>query len=368
MTHSEKSFSRGQIQETRDYYQQVTPQSASMFLQLPGELRNHIYTYLFTSTRLGFGRRSIGGRASQWIKPAPNSLAVLRTCRLIKQEAGILWLGQVLFSFEATEDMLDKLCELPPTTLAQIRRVRIGSSGPVVMQPRHYEDDVFYRIVWVLKLLPGLRLDRLTVLDASSDADSYETLNGFIRYGNGWKELHYISAASQLLGFGKIVMLIGDSYWRRPQPSTWNNILRQRDGMGSGASVTIYRSMKSDTPGAILNPRTRDLFEQKISSSSELDTFGVEPDKQLLSLSEIEKELLVIVKRGRDADIAEEDGPPYLSDQDIRRWTGRMTWAEVKREFMHWYRGRKDKEEAKADNYNDVGEYVWVPVRRRAVT
>jgi hypothetical protein len=139
-----------------------------------------------------------------------------------------------------------------------------------MLQPIGDDDDVFYRLVWALKLLLGLQLDKLTVLELSSGEIAYDTLEGLIKYGTGWRELHFITPNSTMLGFGRRNMFMADPYWRKPQPSTWNEILFQRDGANSRASVTICRSTQSDMPGAITNPRTRQIFEQKVSSPENL--------------------------------------------------------------------------------------------------
>src|SRR2546429_1002562 len=191
-----------------------------MLLQLPRELRDQIYTCLFASTRITFGERN-SRITTKTMKPAPNSLAILRTCRQINQEAGALWLNHVLFNFENPEDLLDKLSTLPSTTLSQIRHVRTGGR-PLMLQPIGDDDDVYYRLVWALKLLPGLRLNTLTVLGSSGGEIAYDTLEGLIKYGNGWKELHFITPNSTMLGFAKVVMFMADPYWRKPQPSTWD--------------------------------------------------------------------------------------------------------------------------------------------------
>lgn len=301
------------------------------------------------------------------MKPAPNSLAILRTCRQINQEAKALWLGLVLFSFEKVEAMLDKLSTLPLTTISEIRQVRVGGR-PLILQPIDYDDDVFYRLVWALKLLPGLRLDKLTVLGSSSGVIAYDTLGGLINYGNGWSELHFITPNSEMLGFAKLDMLLADPYWRKPQPSTWNDILLRRDGPNSGASVTIYRSTQSNSPGAVVNPRTRQLFEQK-STLQNLADFGVAEDRVLLSESEASKELLVVVKRGRHADIAERDSPPYLFE-DIREWAHGLTWAEIQRGRYVFSSEDEDEDDAfigrfrdiETDRYDAVDEYSWPPV------
>lgn len=322
-----------------------------------------IYWHLFTSTRLTSGYRIVVGPKIRRTKPASNSLAILRTCRLIKQEAEGLWLGQVLFNFFNPEDMLNKLSELPPTALSQIRHVRVGGDS-VVLTPidDEYSEDEYYRFVWAIKLLPGLCLDTLTVLGPSTSNGilAYDTLDGLIKHGNGWKELRFITRYSDMFAFEKM-----DPYRRRPQPSTWNDILIQRDGLDSGASVTIYRSTQCDAPGAVLNPETRQLFEQKPPSSPEdLEKFGVEEDKQLLDMTENGKAFLVVVKRGRQAQILEQVDPAHFHERDIRHWARDMTWTEIRRECLQ-DRPRTDDgplgkpENTDADRYDDVDE--WDP-------
>lgn len=338
-----------------------------MLLQLPGEIRNLIYKCLFTSTRLSFGERSVSRIRSKRIKPAPNSLAIVRTCSQVKQEAGALWLGQVLFSFENPEDMLDKLSVLPLNTLSQIRHVRVGGR-PTMLQPIDSDNDVHYRLAWVLKLLPGLRLDKLTVLGMSSGEISYDILDGLVKYGNGWRELHFITPNSRMLSFAKVDMFMADPYWRKPQPSTWNDILFQRDGVDSGASVTIYRSTQSNAPGAVIKPGTRQRFEQKIASPEDLEKFGVAEEKQLLCSNETGKELLVVVKHGRHANIMEQERPPYLLEQDIRQWAHGLSWAEIRQQCYDFSHESNDDdflendEEVEVDRYDGVDEYEWNPV------
>lgn len=56
----------------------------------------------------------------------------------------------------------------------------------------------------------------------------------------------------------------------------------------------------------------------------------MEHDEQFMVGIPWSKGLLVIVKRGRDADIAEYDRPPYTFDEDIRQWAHGMTWADIR--------------------------------------
>jgi hypothetical protein len=367
-SHSKKKRSKGKGKE-KSQNQHILPQISSTLLQLPRELRDQIYTCLFASIRLTFGKRATSRITTKTMKPATNALAILRACRQINQEAGPLWLGQILFSFENPEDLLDKLSALASTTLSQIRHVRTGGC-PLMLQPIEDDDDVYYRLVWVLKLLPGLRLDKLTVLGYSGGEIAYDTLEGLIKHGTGWRELHFITPNSTMLGFGKRDMFMADPYWRKPQPSTWNEILLQRDGTNSGASATIYRSTQSDTPGAVTSPRTRQIFEQNVSSLEDLENFGVTEDKELSAENEKGKELLVVVKRGRSANIVERDGPPYESEEDIRQWAHGMTWTEIRRQCIDFIMDEDEEndfhiegdEEYEIDSYNQVDEYEWTHV------
>ena len=295
--------------------------------------------------------------------------AILRTCRQINQEAGAFWLGHVLFNFEHPEDLLDKLSILPSTTLSQIRYLRT-SGRPLMLQPIGDDDDVYYRLVWALKLLPELRLNRLTVLAWSRGEISYDTLDGLIKYGNGWRELQFITFNSTMHQFTETDIL-GDLDWHKPQPSTWEEILRQRDGADSGASITIYRSIQSDAPGAVINPYRRQIVEgaffRELGKLDVTDTENVE-----LREKKNRKEVLFVVKRGHTAEIAEQDGPPYTLEDDIRQWAHGMTWNEIRRQCFHFlmyedmdeddlFHTEKD-EEVEVDSYKEVDEYEWNPI------
>ncbi|OQE14813.1 hypothetical protein PENFLA_c035G08901 [Penicillium flavigenum] len=272
------------LPEERMKSQHIDSQDWSMLLQLPGEIRNQIYTCLFVSTTITFGESLITDIPWETTKPEPSSLAILRTCHQIKQEAGALWLGLVLLNFENPKHMLDKLSTLRLTTRSKIRHVRV-SGRPFLLKPIGYQRDVCYMLAWALKLIPGLRLDKLTVLGPSDGRLAYDTLRGLID--------------------------------REPQPSTWNDILLRRDGASSGASVTIDRFGHFDSRGAVIKPRTRQCFEQKLIPQKEED-FGVAEDGDLFG-SKATKKFLVVVKRGRHARIAEQDSSPCRFN-DIPEW------------------------------------------------
>jgi hypothetical protein len=160
-----------------------------------------------------------------------------------------------------------------------------------------------------------------------------------------------------MLGFERMDLFMADLYRRRPQPSTWNDILIRRDGQDSGASVTIYRSTQSNAPDTVLKPETRQLFEQKPPSSPEdLELFGIEEDRQLLGKNERGKELLVVVKRGHQARIIEQNDPAYFHEHDIRHWAQGLSWADIRYGDPGLL---VECEDAVADRYNDGDLYTW---------
>lgn len=343
----------------------IVPQPDSPLLRLPGELREQIYDFLFVSTRVTFGERSTGRIGRKTLKPAPHSLALLRVCRQIYKEGKSFWLGRVLFNFENVESLLDKLSQLSLATLSQIRHIRTRGH-PLMLTPPDSDDDVYYRLVWALKLLPGLQLETLTVLGQSDGLMNYDTLGGLIERGDGWRELRYITRDSTMLGFKKHDMFMANPYWRRPQPTTWNTILLTRDGVDSKSTVTIYRSTQSKSPGTVMNRATRQIVDQ--IPPSDLETFGIEEDPQFVRQGEKEKELLVVVKRSRDVDILQHDVAPF-TEYDIRQWAEGMTWQEIRKVAIDRLYDQDEDDDfgfedeyiknIEVDKYNNVDDYVW---------
>ncbi|KAJ7142950.1 hypothetical protein C8R44DRAFT_827603 [Mycena epipterygia] len=348
----------------------------SPFMQLPLELRLEIYSHFFFSTRLAWGERALGRTERQRITHAPNALALLRTCRQVRAEVRTTWLQQVLFSFESPEAMLDKLANIPTTTLKLIRHARV-SGTPLMLS---WEDDsVYYRTSQALKLLPGLALERLTVLGVRGPEVRYDTLDKLVRHGTGWNELYYLSHDSTFLAYERDwIFEVGAPdeyrYLRAPQPVSWQRVLDARDGPTSGASVTIYRATVPRQPGAVLHPATRVAFAQTLPAGGDLLTFGKVADSTLMAPGERDKEVLVVVKRGRDVNYAERKDSPYLEGGDIREDKAGMTWKQIKAEQDRLHQdddddllllelGYEEEEEPPVvDEYIHVDEYVWPPL------
>jgi hypothetical protein len=157
---------------------EIKQQPYSTLLRLPWELRDKIYCHAFLSTQITCGERPTGlheRHETMTIKPAPHSLALLRVCRQIHEETKSLWLGVILFNFEGVEGLLDKLWPLLSSSLSQIRRICTRSHDLPIHMP--VGNHLSFPLAEVLRLLPSLRLDTLTVLGSKSKSE-YGDLGG----------------------------------------------------------------------------------------------------------------------------------------------------------------------------------------------
>lgn len=325
------------------------PEDSSLFFQkLPSELRLEIYSHLFCSTRLSFGKRptlAAGKLRNIRLRPAPNSLSVLRACRRVNDEIGDSWLGQVLFSFEDPVTMLDKLADLDRETLGKLRHMRYSCEHQLELNT-DIEADVGYEsrryeLPEFLKLLRGLRLDRLTVVGQSVAQFRYLQLNDLINHSDGWKELYFLSNDSVILGFGKHDKMCGK--WecdfaygvRGPQPSTWIQALAARDG--PSASVTIYRSTDAALSGSMISkPATCQVFAGQFAEPGKESEYWIESDTALVAPGEKEKEILVVARRGKGVDYTENGTSPPMRF-DIRKQWPHMTWGQIRYMGIGWH-------------------------------
>ncbi|KAM7186034.1 hypothetical protein V8F33_012025 [Rhypophila sp. PSN 637] len=297
-----------------------------LFKKLPQEMRDKIFDQVFAYTRLSFGEKSPRPLESVKIKPAPHGLALLRTCHRVKYEIGDRWLRQVLFHFEHPLAMLDKLTALPHRLISQVRHVRVRA-GDIFL-----DDCLVYDLRYALKLIPGLKADILTVMGFMPGAGAqYNTLNKLIRGSEGWKELHFISCSSQLLGYANRYPTIA-RYRREPEPAHWQSVLNLRDGVDSLPSVAIYRSKtvggRSSTKASLMtNPSNWEPFQQTDTIGN--DRYTAVQDANIVSTpNERDKEVLVIARRGKGVDYEEKENSSFIFG-DIRNLG--MSWKEIRK-------------------------------------
>jgi hypothetical protein len=226
----------------------------------------------------------------------------------------------VLFSFEKPEDLLDTLSTQPSTILSQIRHLRVRGG---TLQLRITDDGIsfWFGLSESLKLLPQLRLDTLTILATVYEEYAYDTLNCLIRHGHGWKELHYIASDLKMLAISKF-----NHNRCKPQSGNWQKTLLDRDGPQSGARVTMYRA-KSNIHNSLDDASSCVVFEENVPDGPQWNDFGMDYDQILLPKAEKSKEVLVVAKRGRNADISLKGQPPF-DHSDIRSYG--MAWEDIR--------------------------------------
>ncbi|KAI0836472.1 hypothetical protein F5Y06DRAFT_273548 [Hypoxylon sp. FL0890] len=352
-------------------------QTTDYFSKLFPELRQKVYDYVFLSTRLTWGIRGVGTEPSDDVEiiSKPNALALLRVNRQINSEIGDKWLHKVLFNFEEPEAMLDVLTAIPRDTLSKIRHVRVrGEQVPLT----YYEgvgDETFYPLTSALKLLPGLRLDQLTVLGGLDANQEYRALSQLIEEGEGWKELRFISNDSGILGF-RLHNPNGTpdrEFHRDLEPAHWRRCMKSRDGEDSDCSVTVYRATVPAVLCAVINPNIREVFEQLVPSQHiPMNPSCQEPDQNMMDPYEILKEVLVVVKRGEGVDYEVKEDSPYAA-LDMRRALRGREWRDIRMEsfydipqedYPYSYEGSYDQLILdEFDVYTDAEDYVWTRFR-----
>jgi hypothetical protein len=336
---------------------EIKIQKTSRLLKLPRELRDEIWELAFDNTRLTFGLRYTPRYGERYLKPAPHSLALLKVCRQVNIETRDIWIQRVLLNFEDPQTMLNRLAELPDSTLSKIRHLRLIGS-PMMRYLKGF-DDLMYRHENIFQLLPALRLDCLTIFAIASAAPEYDAITNLINRGNGWKELRYITRSSRMLGFSPGRSLgsreTGDIR-RQPQPRFWNKRLLNRDGEGSGSTVQVFRSTEENDCTSVLDPERCEEFEQN-PDEQKLQEFGRVDDEDLTRGAGSRKALMVLVRRGPDVDTTQKS-PGYGKERDMKARFNKRTWRARKKVIV-WTPLDAEKDE------DDVGNGWARPQLRR---
>lgn len=360
------------------------PQPFRLF-DLPQELRDEIYKIHFSSTRLAHGvrhrRRECRPQVmvDEFIKPAPNSLALLRTCKQINAEVGDTWLNQVTFAFEEMGTMMDKLSALPLTKLSAVRHLRVSNreecryyrgsftNGELHILNRASMD--FASMCGILSHLLTLNLETLTILgDITTGANkSYHIIDHIIRSCIGWKQLRYVHLSSGILEWKSPELT-----WtqvlrpRAVQPMDWQRVLEEKDGIDSVPLVTIDRAL---VPGTSVLRATE--TENIIQTAADDPARAIEPyrnyeDAFLRPDGYNEKQLLVVARRGRKTIQRRENELASLSEMDPDYFKQFWEKRKTKRNAMlPW--GEEDEPEGPwwpvegvelFDSYEHVDDYT----------
>lgn len=221
----------------------------AFLVKTPLDIRTEIYAEVFRSTRIVSGDPRLDHVG---LESTPNGLALLRVCRQISRETGNSWIGQVLFCFETCPAMLDSLSSASLHIRSLVRRVRVAADPWVIVA--NHDRFIAYRVCQALKMLPGLKLDRLTVLASHENGECRYALDLLAKYSDGWRELCFLTHNGEFLKPeetnekkpGETPEETPEEQDSQepttvPQPETWQEQLETRDYPASGTSVTVHR-------------------------------------------------------------------------------------------------------------------------------
>lgn len=215
--------------------------ATSNLLTLPVELRELIYGFLFGSFTIRRGFKHNSKPESEPIS-APRA-ALLLTCRQIYAEARRHLPLHCTLHFRGTEDLLHTLLSVDQSVITRLRHIRVRAFPfPLYAndKPEYYPT---YYFVNALRLFPGLCLDELEVEDCWHgygqgdgwrDVTTYMDIESLLN-SDAWKKLIYITPCTDFIASG-----YDHRKRRQQQPSSWDALLKERDGEASGASVQMW--------------------------------------------------------------------------------------------------------------------------------
>jgi hypothetical protein len=189
----------------------------------------------------------------------------------------------------------DGFSKLPETIPSQIRHLKIGAMHECSFCLASHDIGI--------RIPHGLGLDVLTIMAQVDDRDAVEQLIGF---GLGWRVLHlFLVNAASLCFRGPYPPLDPDALTIPVRlQNSWRKLLLQRDGVNSGASLVLYQPSSPSYPStawSAMNPLTAELDEHPSFSVTEEEYCPVTP----FEWNRMKPSHLIIVKRGRGADIGE---------------------------------------------------------------
>lgn len=215
--------------------------ASSSLLALPLELRELIYSFLFSSYNIRHGFKHANDFEASG--NSSNRIALLLTCRQVFAEAWRHLPLNCTFNFRGTENLLETLLSVDQNIITRVRHIRLRSYPfPLYSQgrPEYYPT---YHAANAFTLLPGLCLETLVVEDCWHgfgmgdgwrDVTTYFDIEALLK-SDAWKELTYITPCTDFIASG-----YDHRRKRLAQPETWNALIRERDGDEYGAEVKMF--------------------------------------------------------------------------------------------------------------------------------
>ena len=244
----------------------------------------------------------------------------------VRDESLLAYYRSIQLIFSGTKTLVNYLTSIDSATLRELRHISVRGDDFSVKSA----DDNYYHGFYlsdVLLLFPGLKLNTLKVRASYHEpytecsrlrvADAYDEV-GYLIKSDGFRELIYISPSKSFLGFGphsSSKIALGQDQQQEQQPSTWDTMIKKRDGAESGAEARIYRHTE------------KGLLDSKVGSETER---SVDRGQITVSYEPIE----VHVKRGRGVDFTQ-TGKCFFDPKWQVPFTDlfqRWTWEEIKQQ------------------------------------
>lgn len=210
-------------------------------LTIPAELRELIYSFLFSSYTIVRGRHR-PSRSSLDTTDSPRT-ALLLTCRQIYTEAWRHLPLNCTLQFRGTEDLLETLLSVDQSVITRLRYIQVRAFPFPLHADNKPEYYPTYYFANALTLLPGLCLNELDVQDCWHgygqgdgwrDVTTYMDIEALLK-SDAWKKLTYTTPCTDFIASG-----YDHRRRRQQQPENWDAMVKERDGETSGAGVQMW--------------------------------------------------------------------------------------------------------------------------------
>ncbi|KAL8686248.1 MAG: hypothetical protein Q9218_007241 [Villophora microphyllina] len=300
-------------------------QAFTCFLKLPLELRQNVYRSYFSTSDL--------------TSPFSVSPLLLCSCQIHDEAQQFFW-QNATFNFRSTKTMVDYLTSMNHDILCRLRHIAVrGYPFPCYPDVATVDEQgtwTTYTFQNVLPLFPGLQLSTLRVRDPYHTAWGSE---------DGWAhgKTHYaIADVIESQGFKELIYIVDNDRFlksmdatrthfllparskrdRDPQPSTWDAVVKKRDGADSGVNVTLYRLLDEGKRRVELKTD----FETIQDFDRTINPYETPPDPGQIEIR---------IQRGRGTEYAQEGEQFNRLVQPLSDLFKELTWKEIKEKGLN---------------------------------
>ncbi|KAF2866925.1 hypothetical protein BDV95DRAFT_503782 [Massariosphaeria phaeospora] len=289
---------------------------APTLLSIPVELRELIYAELFSTytVRHGFGSTS------------SNRASILQTCRQIHHEAWRHLPLNLSLQFQGTETMLSTLLSVDQAVVTRIRHIRVTAFPFPLYKDNRPDYYTTYYFSSALSLLPGLHLARLEVEDCFHgfglgdgwrDVVTYLDFETLLRC-DAWRELVYVTPCTDFLASG-----YDHRRKRSAQPQGWDALLKERDGLKSGAEVQMFITPERSSSSSVSDADAS--ASASASSKPQPQPWSAKPGNEVIENwriagpeQDLKGAVTIVARRGKQATFVQTG------------FTEGKSWAELK--------------------------------------